>query len=60
MSIGMTELLEVVSGCLTGIQQKAIKTCVKGRPEKYVYWLEQSSSFRYLIHKEIAETRWGA
>ncbi|KAL3618424.1 hypothetical protein CASFOL_038745 [Castilleja foliolosa] len=58
MSIGMTELLEVVSGCLTGVRQKAIKTCVKGRPEKCVYWLEQSSSFRYLIHNEIAETRW--
>ncbi|CAA0806965.1 Protein of unknown function- DUF547 [Striga hermonthica] len=60
MSMGMAALLEVVSGCVTSIQQKAIKTCVKGRPEKYVYWLEQSSSFRYLIHKEIAETRWGA
>ncbi|KAI3465508.1 hypothetical protein Pfo_022171 [Paulownia fortunei] len=60
MSLGMAALLEVVSGGLSGIQQKAIRTRVKGRPEKYVYWLEQSSSFRYLIHKEIAETRWGA
>ncbi|KAL6549255.1 hypothetical protein OROHE_009100 [Orobanche hederae] len=61
MSIGMGALLEVVSGCLTGIQQKAIKTCAKkDRPEKYIYWLEQSSSFRYLIHKKIAETRWDA
>ncbi|KAL7154427.1 hypothetical protein ABFS83_03G001800 [Erythranthe nasuta] len=61
MSMGMAVLLEVVSRCLSGIQQKAVvKTCAKGRPEKYVYWLEQSSSFRYLIHKEIAETTWGS
>ncbi|KAL3830569.1 hypothetical protein ACJIZ3_019371 [Penstemon smallii] len=59
MSLCMTALLEMVSGCLSGIQQKAISKCVKGRPDKYVYWLEQSSSFRYLIHKEIADDkRW--
>lgn len=56
MSISMGALLEVVTECLSEIQQKSIKTCIKGRPEKYVYWLEQSSSFRYLIHKEIAES----
>ncbi|KAL3845938.1 hypothetical protein ACJIZ3_003341 [Penstemon smallii] len=60
MSLGMAALLEMVSEFLTGIQQKYIKICAKSRPEKYVYWLEQSSSFRYLIHKEIAERRWGA
>lgn len=60
MSLGMAALLEVVSGCLSGIQQKSIRTCVRGRPEKYVYWLEQSSSFRYLIQKETAERRWDA
>ncbi|KAL0288222.1 UNVERIFIED_CONTAM: hypothetical protein Sangu_2466800 [Sesamum angustifolium] len=59
MSLGMAALLEVVSGCLTGIQQTAIRKFMNGRPEKYVYWLEQSSSFRYLIHKDIAERRWG-
>ncbi|XP_057794782.1 uncharacterized protein LOC131011052 [Salvia miltiorrhiza] len=53
MSLPMPALLEVVSGCLPGIQQKSMRACVKGRPEKYVYWLEQTSSFRYLIHKEI-------
>ncbi|KAK4387850.1 hypothetical protein Sango_2391600, partial [Sesamum angolense] len=59
MSLGMAALLEVVSGCLTGIQQTAIRKFMNSRPEKYVYWLEQSSSFRYLIHKDIAERRWG-
>lgn len=61
MSMSMATLLEVVSACVSPIQREAITTFVeKGRPEKYVHWLEQNSSFRYLIHKEIAETRWGA
>ncbi|KZV14817.1 hypothetical protein F511_38272 [Dorcoceras hygrometricum] len=54
MSIDIAALLEAVGECLVGIQWKAVKTCVKGRPEKHVYWLEQTSSFRYLIHKEMA------
>lgn len=53
MSLTMAALMDVVSGCLSGIQQKSMRACVKGRPEKYVYWLEQTSSFRYLIHQEI-------
>lgn len=60
MSLGMAALLEALSGSLPQIQQKAIAKFLKGRPEKYVYWLEQSSSFRYLIHREIAERGWGA
>lgn len=60
MSLAMAALLEVVSGSLSGIQQKSMRACIKGRPEKYVYWLEQSSSFRYFIHKEIADRRWDA
>ncbi|KAH6821320.1 hypothetical protein C2S53_006151 [Perilla frutescens var. hirtella] len=60
MSLGMGALLEVVGGCVSGIQQKSMRACIKGRPEKYVYWLEQGSTFRYLIHKEIAERRWDA
>lgn len=60
ISLDMAELLEVVCGCLPVTQQKAIRKFVKGRPEKYVYWLEQSSSFRYLIEKEVSEIRWAA
>ncbi|CAI9762965.1 unnamed protein product [Fraxinus pennsylvanica] len=60
MSLGMTALLEMISECLSGVQQKAIRMCAKNRPEKYVYWLEQSSAFRYLIHKEVSDGRWAA
>lgn len=59
MSLSMGSLLKVVSECLPEIQQKSIDRFPKSRPEKCVYWLEESSSFRYLIHKEIAETTWG-
>ncbi|XP_042057198.1 uncharacterized protein LOC121801833 isoform X1 [Salvia splendens] len=53
MSMTTAALVEVVSECLPGIQQKSVRACVKGRPEKYMNWLEQSSSFRFLIHKEL-------
>ncbi|KAL1540670.1 hypothetical protein AAHA92_24986 [Salvia divinorum] len=53
MSLTMAAILDVVTECLPEIQQKSMRACVKGRPEKYVYWLEQASSFRYLIHKEL-------
>ncbi|KAL3619849.1 hypothetical protein CASFOL_034761 [Castilleja foliolosa] len=56
MSLGIGALLEVVAECLTWTQRDAIGIISEGRPEKCVYWLEQSSSFRYLIHKEVAET----
>ncbi|KAH6834904.1 hypothetical protein C2S53_003904 [Perilla frutescens var. hirtella] len=51
MSLGMAALLKVVSECLPGIQQKAIDRFSKGRPERCVHWLDESSSFRYLIQK---------
>nr|GMD25977.1 Lzipper-MIP1 domain-containing protein [Ipomoea batatas]GMD28978.1 Lzipper-MIP1 domain-containing protein [Ipomoea batatas] len=50
MSFSMDGLVEDMNGCLSESQQKAVKSCVKGRPEKYIDWLPQSSSFRYLIH----------
>lgn len=57
MSLAMSELLDDVGECLPVTQQNAIRNFVKGRPEKYVHWSDQTSSFRYLIHKEIAEIR---
>ncbi|CAK9183435.1 unnamed protein product [Ilex paraguariensis] len=57
MSLSMPELLEIVDGCLSEVQQKAIRRCMKGRPEKYIYWLPQSSGFRYVIQSEVAKGR---
>ncbi|XP_051137821.1 uncharacterized protein LOC127256028 isoform X2 [Andrographis paniculata] len=62
LSLGVAALLEVISEYVPDVRSKAaIKACVKsGRASKHVHWLEQSSSssssssFRYLIHKKIA------
>nr|GEV50736.1 hypothetical protein [Tanacetum cinerariifolium] len=51
MALSMANLLEIVNACLSERQQKAMKTSIKGKPEKYVYWLSQSCIFRYVIHR---------
>ncbi|GAV74153.1 hypothetical protein CFOL_v3_17634 [Cephalotus follicularis] len=57
MSLGVPGLLEDISGCLLKVQQKAIRKCMKGRYDRYVHWLPQSATFRYIIHGELAEGR---
>ncbi|XP_058220460.1 uncharacterized protein LOC131330761 isoform X5 [Rhododendron vialii] len=55
MSLDVPGLLKVVNDCLSEVQQKAIIKCIKGRVDKYVLWLPQRSTFRYLIHRELVE-----
>ncbi|KAE9456791.1 hypothetical protein C3L33_11309, partial [Rhododendron williamsianum] len=55
MSLDVPGLLKVVNDCLSEVQQKAIIKCIKGRVDKYVHWLPQRSTFRYLIHRELVE-----
>ncbi|EOY15853.1 Electron transporter, putative isoform 1 [Theobroma cacao] len=55
MSLDMKNVLEIVSGCVSEEQREFIQKCIKGRPDKYIHWLSQSSSFRYLIHGELAK-----
>lgn len=57
MSLTMAGLLEIVNACVSEVQQKAIIRCMKGRPERYINWLTQSSAFRYVINREVAEGR---
>ncbi|XP_024990089.1 uncharacterized protein LOC112524483 isoform X3 [Cynara cardunculus var. scolymus] len=52
MALTITGLLEIVIACLSERQRKAVETSIKGKPDKYVYWLSQSSIFRYVIHRE--------
>lgn len=52
MALTITGLLEIVIACLSERQQKAMKSSIKGKPDKYVYWLSQSSIFRYVIHRD--------
>ncbi|XP_041017679.1 uncharacterized protein LOC121259929 isoform X2 [Juglans microcarpa x Juglans regia] len=57
MSLSINVLLETVSENLSEVQQKAIKKCMKGRLDKCIHWLPQSSTFRYVIHGELAKAR---
>ncbi|KAA8528850.1 hypothetical protein F0562_036205 [Nyssa sinensis] len=55
MSLSVLELLEMVDGCLSEVQRKAVRRCVKGRADKFIRWLPQCSTFRYVIHRELGE-----
>ncbi|XP_071686984.1 uncharacterized protein [Rutidosis leptorrhynchoides] len=57
LALTMIGLLEIVNSCLSEHQQKALKACIKGKPEKYVYWLSQSCIFRYVIQLDKVEGR---
>lgn len=57
MSLSMHGLLDTVDGCISNVQQKAIKRCVKERPDKSIHWLQMNSTFRYVIHRELAERK---
>lgn len=58
MSLSIRGLLEEIEECLSEIQKKAISSCMKGRLEdKSVHWQPQSSTFRYVIHEELATVR---
>lgn len=56
-SLSMHKLLEVVTGCVSEAQHKEMERCMKGRPHKCIHWLPQSSTFRYVIHGELANAR---
>ncbi|KAF8406770.1 hypothetical protein HHK36_008862 [Tetracentron sinense] len=55
--LNLAGLLDVVHGCVTEAQQKAIQRCIKGRLDKYIEWSSHNTAFRYLIHKELAKER---
>ncbi|OMP00923.1 hypothetical protein COLO4_12266 [Corchorus olitorius] len=54
MSLDMKNVLETVSEFVSEEQRKCIEQCMKGRLEKYIHWLPQSSTFRYVIHGQLA------
>ena len=57
MSLSMHNLLEMVTGYLSQAQRnKEIERCMKltERPHKCVHWLPLSSTFRYVIHGDLA------
>ncbi|EEF52940.1 uncharacterized protein LOC8269966 [Ricinus communis] len=57
MSMDMYGLLEAISGCLTEVQQKAMRRCMRRKVNKYIHWLPRSSTFRYVIHGDLVKGR---
>lgn len=56
MSLNMNKLMEVVWNCLPELlQQKAVTDRMQNKPDKHISWVQQSSSFRFLIHKEATQ-----
>ncbi|KAF3619825.1 hypothetical protein FXO38_32725 [Capsicum annuum] len=57
MSLSTDGLLETVMGCLPETQMKLVRSCMKDRADKLIYWLPQSWTFRYLIQKQVIKGR---
>ncbi|KAG5250166.1 Electron transporter [Salix suchowensis] len=57
MSVDTEGVMEVISECLTQGQVKAMRKCMRGKANKCIHWLSQSSSFRYVIDGELAKAR---
>ena len=51
-------VIELISECLTEMQLKAMRKCMRGKVnECIIQWLSKSTSFRYVIHGELAKGR---
>ncbi|XP_017244563.1 uncharacterized protein LOC108216334 isoform X2 [Daucus carota subsp. sativus] len=57
MALTMQALLEIVYACLSEVQRKSMVRCIRGRPDKFISWLPQSSTFRYVIDREVSRKR---
>lgn len=51
----LVDLLKMVYDYIPEAQRKSIQTCCKRRPDKYVEWSPYKSSFRYLVHTDLAK-----
>ncbi|XP_074370615.1 uncharacterized protein LOC141711827 isoform X1 [Apium graveolens] len=56
-SLTMQALLEIIYARLSENQQKSMLRCIRGRPDKFISWLPQSSTFRYVVDKEVFKKR---
>ncbi|RWW44555.1 hypothetical protein BHE74_00049676 [Ensete ventricosum] len=51
----LVDLLKMVYDYIPEAQRKSIQTCCKRRPDKFVEWSPYKSSFRYLVHTDLAK-----
>ncbi|XP_055835378.1 uncharacterized protein LOC129903887 isoform X3 [Solanum dulcamara] len=57
MSLSKDGVVETVMGSLPETQMKLVRSRMKDRADKLIYWLPQSWTFRYLIHKQVIQGR---
>jgi hypothetical protein len=50
-------VIELISECLTEMQLKAMRKCMRGKVNECIQWLSKSTYFRYVIHGELAKGR---
>ncbi|CAN4123150.1 unnamed protein product [Withania somnifera] len=55
MSLSMNGLLETVMGSLSETQMELVRSCMKDRADKLIYWLPQSWTFKYLIRRQVIQ-----
>ncbi|PKU78367.1 hypothetical protein MA16_Dca019417 [Dendrobium catenatum] len=53
-SFQIAKLLKMVIECMSETVQGAIHEFLKGKYDDCIVWSKYNSSFRYLIHKELA------
>lgn len=53
MTLDTSRTLDAIAECLSEAQQKPIQKCKKGKPERNIHWLPQSSNFRYVFHSQV-------
>uniref|UniRef100_A0A1J3HNQ5 DUF547 domain-containing protein n=2 Tax=Noccaea caerulescens TaxID=107243 RepID=A0A1J3HNQ5_NOCCA len=52
-SLDMAELFNTITECLTDTQIIKMRSVVKKKQDRCIYWIKHDSSFRYIIHWEI-------
>lgn len=54
-ALELRHLVELVCESMSESQQKEIQHCLRRRIDKCVEWLPYKSSFRYVVHRDLAE-----
>jgi hypothetical protein len=54
-ALELPDLIEMVWESMPELQQKVIRQYLKRRIDKCVEWLPYKSSFRYMVHKSLAD-----
>lgn len=56
-SLELSALVEMVAAAVPEDQRTSIQRCLlRGKLDKCVEWSSYNSSFRYFVHRDIAET----